>query len=146
MGQAQANGAEHSVDYLRLGSSSSASHLLHHLIFAFKFELRQQPRIATMKFSAVAVLLLLPASILGMPAAEPEQCHVVALSATRCKVINVKPGTQANCRTGPGTDYPVALRVDADSEYLFSCYKKGTCVDGNWCVRTIPSEWPTWLI
>lgn len=85
-----------------------------------------------MKFSTVAVLLFFPASILGMPASEPEQCHVEALSAIRCKVVNVKPGTKANCRSGPGTDYPVAFQVDAGSEYLFSCYKKGTCVDDNW--------------
>ena len=103
-------------------------------LLLFKVLLSLTSRIARMKLSATAVLLLLPASILAVPAAESsnEQCHVVALSAIRCKVANITPGTTANCRTGPGTDYPVAKKVDAGSEHLFSCYKKGECVDGNW--------------
>ncbi|OBT63917.1 hypothetical protein VE03_05992 [Pseudogymnoascus sp. 23342-1-I1] len=85
-----------------------------------------------MKLSVSAVLLLLPAGILAVPTeSSNEQCHVVALTATRCKIVNVNPGSSANCRTGPGTEYPVAKKIDADSSYLFSCYKKGECIDGN---------------
>lgn len=98
-----------------------------------------------MKFSITAALLLLPASILAVPAAESssEQCQVI--KAISCKVINISAGTTANCRTGPGTDYPVAKKVDAGSKHAFSCYKKGECVDGNWCVRIMPSMWIRWL-
>ncbi|KFY70175.1 hypothetical protein V499_09396 [Pseudogymnoascus sp. VKM F-103] len=84
-----------------------------------------------MKFSITAALLLLPATILAVPAAESstEQCQVI--KAISCKVINISAGTTANCRTGPGTDYPVAKKVDAGSKHAFSCYKKGECVNGN---------------
>lgn len=86
-----------------------------------------------MKLSITAVLLLLPAGILAVPTeSSNEQCHVEALTATRCKIVNVNPGSTANCRTGPGTEFPVAKKVDADSSHLFSCYKKGECIDGNW--------------
>lgn len=86
-----------------------------------------------MKFS-VAAILLLPASILALPAADSssEQCQVI--EAISCKVVNVNAGSSANCRTGPGTKYPVAIKVDADSKHPFSCYEKGECVDGNWYV------------
>ncbi|KFY18938.1 hypothetical protein V493_08242 [Pseudogymnoascus sp. VKM F-4281 (FW-2241)] len=86
-----------------------------------------------MKLSITAALLLLPASILAVPVAESsnEQCHVVALSAISCKVVGVNAGSSANCRTGPGTEYPVVKKVDGDSKHLFSCYKKGECIDGN---------------
>ena len=83
---------------------------------------------------SVAAILLLPASILALPAADSssDQCKII--EAISCKVVNVDAGSSANCRTGPGTKYPVAIKVDADSKHPFSCYEKGECVDGNWYV------------
>ncbi|KFX85775.1 hypothetical protein V495_01802 [Pseudogymnoascus sp. VKM F-4514 (FW-929)] len=83
-----------------------------------------------MKLSVSAILFLLPASILAADSSN-EQCQVIALSAIRCKIVGVDAGSTANCRTGPGTDFPVAKKISADAEHLFSCYKKGTCVDNN---------------
>lgn len=105
-----------------------------------------------MKFSlaAAATLLLLPLSALASPVAGPvaapapvddemstptqPRAPVTSYFATTCKIVNVS--SYANCRTGPGTSYPTKFTVTGGSSYSFDCYKRGTCVDGNWYVRT----------
>jgi uncharacterized protein YgiM (DUF1202 family) len=47
-----------------------------------------------------------------------------------CTIVNVS--TYANCRSGPGTNYPITRTVTKGTEYPFDCYKRGTCVNGNW--------------
>lgn len=47
-----------------------------------------------------------------------------------CKIVNVQD--HAYCRSGPGTNYPVEYWPQKGHEYAFACYKKGTCIDGNW--------------
>jgi hypothetical protein len=97
---------------------------------------------ATMKFSlaAASTLLLLPLGALASPVAAASD----SLSPTRtgalgprtsyfhpmCKIVNVN--TYANCRSGPGTNYPTKYYPKKGVAYEFSCYKRGTCVSGNW--------------
>ena len=117
-----------------------------------------------MKFSlaAATTLFLLPLGALASPVAAPvaapvpvsgdslaaapapvddemstptqPRAPVVTYFSTTCKIVNVS--TYANCRTGPGTNYPTKFTVAGGSSYSFDCYKRGTCVDGNWYVGT----------
>ncbi|KAL8891206.1 MAG: hypothetical protein Q9215_001720 [Flavoplaca cf. flavocitrina] len=46
-----------------------------------------------------------------------------------CRIIgNDGP---VNCRSGPGTSYPVRYTMAPGNGYYFTCYKRGTNVGGN---------------
>jgi uncharacterized membrane protein len=111
-----------------------------------------------MKFSDAVASLLLPLRVLASPIADPgphavprdqhatgaaptpiearqskADLEVRALferSTARCKIVNVS--SYANCRSGPGTGYAATHIVRKGEEFVFDCYKKGTCVEGNW--------------
>lgn len=59
-----------------------------------------------------------------------ETRDIFARAKAWCKVVNVDD--HANCRSGPGTNYPTKFWAVKNVNYAFACYKKGTCVDGNW--------------
>ena len=60
----------------------------------------------------------------------PEALGLAKRDQVNCKIINVSK--YANCRSGPGTKDEVRHRATAGSTYLFDCYKKGECYQGNW--------------
>lgn len=52
-----------------------------------------------------------------------------------CEIINVS--SYVNCRSGPGTSFPVRYRLYGGYSWHFTCYEEGTCVEGNWFVQSI---------
>ncbi|OBT61628.1 hypothetical protein VE03_08838, partial [Pseudogymnoascus sp. 23342-1-I1] len=50
-------------------------------------------------------------------------------SGADCKIINVN--SYVNCRSGPGTQYPVVYKLPTGVKIHFDCYKRGECVGGN---------------
>ncbi|KFY12953.1 hypothetical protein V491_06577 [Pseudogymnoascus sp. VKM F-3775] len=98
-----------------------------------------------MKFSATTLaLFLLPILSLASPVAEAEASEEGPISLVSkkrsedelfkradqyCTIINVS--TTVNCRAGPGTGYAVKAYAHNGDKYYFTCYKKGTCVNGN---------------
>ena len=99
-----------------------------------------------MKFSlaAATTLLLLPLGALAsptpdneMPVSVPDELELEARTPGEifkrnvvCKITG--SSSTVNCRSGPGTGYSVTATVRKGSSYSFACYKKGTCVSGNW--------------
>ncbi|KFY74416.1 hypothetical protein V499_05555 [Pseudogymnoascus sp. VKM F-103] len=51
-------------------------------------------------------------------------------SGADCKIINVS--SYVNCRSGPGTQYPVVYQLPTGVKIHFDCYKRGECINGNW--------------
>jgi len=104
-----------------------------------------------MKFTAATVLFLLPLSILASPASGPapkavppttqtdvpeevsggdvEVRDLFRRSTQYCQIVNVN--SYANCRSGPGTSYPVTHWAYKGVSYAFACYKPGDCYNGN---------------
>lgn len=91
--------------------------------------------------------LLLPLGAMAIPAANPEPIGTLEqrsaapepaenlVKRSQYCSINGKDGDVA-CREGPGTSYTRTSTAYAGNTYLFSCYKKGQCVSGNWYVLT----------
>ncbi|KFX92838.1 hypothetical protein V495_03398 [Pseudogymnoascus sp. VKM F-4514 (FW-929)] len=111
-----------------------------------------------MKFSATALaIFLLPIVSLASPVPEPIAEGAVAMVSdegidfsekrsdgeifsranTLCSIINVS--TTVNCRTGPGTSYPAPYYATNGQTFVFSCYKRGTCVSGNCTWDYVPA-------
>ena len=64
-------------------------------------------------------------------------------STQYCRIIgNDGP---VNCRSGPGTGYPVRYTMAPGGGYYFTCYKRGTSVGGNTYVCKTPSPSSIWL-
>lgn len=106
-----------------------------------------QPKpIIKMKFSlaAATTLLLLPLGAFASPTPDnaapvsvPDELQLEARAPGEifkrnvvCKITG--SSSTVNCRSGPGTGYSVIATVKKGSYYSFGCYKKGTCVSGNW--------------
>jgi uncharacterized protein YgiM (DUF1202 family) len=99
-----------------------------------------------MKFSAATLaVFLLPILSIASPVAEvsaSEEGPIALVSEERsedelfkradqyCSIINVS--TTVNCRSGPGSSYPVTHYAKNGEKFYYTCYKKGTCVNGNW--------------
>ncbi|KAL8821333.1 MAG: hypothetical protein Q9223_000598 [Gallowayella weberi] len=100
-----------------------------------------------MKFMTLLAAGLLPMIALAAPAADasPESVEVaepdvpptspvdsrdlLKRSTQYCRIIgNDGP---VNCRSGPGTNYPVRYTMAPGGGYYFTCYKTGTTVGGN---------------
>ncbi|KFZ05925.1 hypothetical protein V501_07899 [Pseudogymnoascus sp. VKM F-4519 (FW-2642)] len=101
-----------------------------------------------MKFSATTLaILLLPIVSLASPVATSSDAvtsdenppifvsekrsegDIFERAATTCSIVNVS--STVNCRSGPGTSYPVVGQTFNGEKFVFTCYKRGTCVSGN---------------
>lgn len=94
-----------------------------------------------MKLSATTLTLLLPTLALTSPVAvTPNDDALLPRADTSCTIINVS--TVVACRTGPGTNYPVYAYLPPGDVWPFRCYKRGECINGNWCVfGPYPRSW-----
>ncbi|KAH6619093.1 hypothetical protein B0J18DRAFT_433215 [Chaetomium sp. MPI-SDFR-AT-0129] len=72
---------------------------------------------------------LLPTSILAAKAkaATPDDARdgYVLFPGTECAIVDT---SATNCRTGPGTKYPVVTQLTKGTIGSFSCVKTGECV------------------
>ncbi|KFY71543.1 hypothetical protein V499_08262 [Pseudogymnoascus sp. VKM F-103] len=59
-------------------------------------------------------------------------------AATTCSIVNVS--STVNCRSGPGTSYPVVGQTFNGEKFVFKCYKRGTCVSGNCTWEYMPEH------
>lgn len=93
-----------------------------------------------MQFTQLLAAALLPASILAAKAkpTTPDDARdgYVLYPGTECAIVDA---SATNCRTGPGTKYPVVTSLTKGTIGSFSCVKTGECVtiDGfqNWYVK-----------
>lgn len=94
-----------------------------------------------MKYITSALILLLPFAAIAIPTPDPAESRSIAQSGEEifdkravelCSIINVS--TYVNCRSGPGTSYPVVTTFKEGEEWHYSCYEPGTCTEGNWYV------------
>lgn len=71
-----------------------------------------------------------------VPPSSPVDARDLFKRATQyCKIIgNDGP---VNCRSGPGTSYPVQYTFAPGGSYYFTCYKTGTNVGGNTYVNNM---------
>lgn len=71
-----------------------------------------------------------------VPPSSPVDARDLFKRATQyCKIIgNDGP---VNCRSGPGTSYPVQYTFAPGNSYYFTCYKSGTNVGGNTYVDNV---------
>lgn len=98
-------------------------------------------------FAAAATLLLLPLGTLASPVAAADNSVPVSVPEELLEARDASPNElfkrnvlckitgsskTVNCRSGPGTGYKVIASVKKGSYYSFGCYKKGSCVNGNW--------------
>ena len=108
----------------------------------------------SMKLQAVALVgLLLPLAVLAAPSVvaapvpavkaaaqkaaspvsrdtSPEAIGLAKRTDVNCYIVNAS--STVNCRSGPGTNYPVVGYVVEGGYYTFQCYLPGTCYEGNW--------------
>jgi len=106
-----------------------------------------------MKFITVLVAALLPLAALAAPVADaepvaepmPEPVEVAEPDVPGTSAVDSRDvlkrateycyiiGNDGNvaCRSGPGTGYPVVVRMVPGNGYYFTCYKTGTVVGGN---------------
>ncbi|OBT85954.1 hypothetical protein VE02_04802 [Pseudogymnoascus sp. 03VT05] len=101
-----------------------------------------------MKLSATTLaILLLPSVSLASPVATSSDAvtsdetpalfvsekrsegEIFERAATVCSIVNVS--STVNCRSGPGTSYPVVGHTWNGEQFVFTCYKRGTCVSDN---------------
>uniref|UniRef100_A0A093VAR5 Uncharacterized protein n=1 Tax=Talaromyces marneffei PM1 TaxID=1077442 RepID=A0A093VAR5_TALMA len=116
------------------------------------------------KFITSALILILPLTALAAPSPAPASAidpaaaipisdaaksRIAALSDDEiftkrntevCEIINVS--SYVYCCSGPGTGYSAEYELYGGYTWGFTCYEEGTCVDGNWFVKTFPSENP----
>ena len=48
-----------------------------------------------------------------------------------CMIVNQPSISVVNCRSGPGTNYPVIATLLVGETYPFKCRKVGQCLDNN---------------
>lgn len=74
-----------------------------------------------------------------VPPTSPVDARDLFKRATQyCRIIgNDGP---VNCRSGPGTNYPVRYTMAVGNGYYFTCYKRGTNVGGNTYVDSAQPE------
>ncbi|KAJ6071004.1 hypothetical protein N7467_012323 [Penicillium canescens] len=96
-----------------------------------------------MKFQVTLAAAFLPLVALAVPTAEAQPAEPVPAeqvprsldevskrSSIGCKIVN-SSSDKVNCRSGPGTSYPVVAYVFPGTTYTFNCYKSGDCYEGN---------------
>jgi hypothetical protein len=64
--------------------------------------------------------------------------EIFSRSPQSCAIVS-NDGT-VNCRTGPGYDYDANYTVNDGDIYVFQCYKRGDCYNGNWSVLQLREE------
>lgn len=77
-----------------------------------------------------SVSFMEPAGSLEERSAAPEPAGNLVRRSQYCS-INGQDGNVA-CRRGPSTSSTRTSTAYAGNTYLFTCYKPGTCVFGNW--------------
>ncbi|KAH6715626.1 hypothetical protein DL95DRAFT_511923 [Leptodontidium sp. 2 PMI_412] len=102
----------------------------------------------SMKLQAALIGLLLPLAVLAAPSVaadqavaqtaadpvssrdnSPEAIGLTKRANVNCYIVNAS--TTVNCRSGPGTSYPIVGSVKQGVLYTFQCYLPGTCYENN---------------
>ncbi|KAJ5092279.1 hypothetical protein NUU61_007149 [Penicillium alfredii] len=84
-------------------------------------------------FALSALVGLLPLSM-ATPAEPIEQegddSDLAKRGARSCKIVNLNPGDNVNCRYGPHLGDGEIFGIPAGEKRTFACYENGDCVKG----------------
>ncbi|KAJ5996911.1 hypothetical protein N7499_006777 [Penicillium canescens] len=93
-----------------------------------------------MKLTSLLLSALFATGLSAAPVADAEQSEVVdgkkifGRSGQLCRVLYSE---HVNCRSGPGTNYPVVVQLSKEwtRGYYFTCVKSGECITYNGAVN-----------